>query len=198
MRITTRAVAAAALVLVAGTAAAVELGYTFFEGGYQDVELDRPDADGDGVALRGSIAITPMFHLFGGYSSSELDGNVPAGGDIDYDYWEIGAGLNYALTERVHFVGQASYLDTEIGLAPGGVDDDGYGLYSGFRTRFETPFQVEGGIKYVDVGAAGDDVLLKLATHYFFTDQWAAGLSLDLGDDSTVWGINVRWQLPQR
>lgn len=197
MRISTRAVAAAALVLVAAGAVAGDLSYTFIAGGYRDVELDRPDADGDGFALLGSIAITPMFHLFGGYSSSDLAGTGPSGGDVDYDYWELGAGLNYALTERVHFVGQASYLDTEIDLASGRIDDDGYGLYTGIRTRLRAPFQLEGGIKYVDVGAAGDDLLLKLATHYFFTDQWAAGLSLDFGDDSTVWGLNLRWQLPR-
>jgi hypothetical protein len=189
---------AVAWALGAGAVSASELGYTFIEAGYQNVDLDQPDADGDGFALRGSVAITPMFHVFGGYSRSDLDLSRPLAGNVDYDTWELGAGLSYALTERVHFIGQASYINSEIDLADGRIDDDGYGLYAGIRSRFDTPFQMEGGVKYVDVGEAGEDVLLKLGAHYFFTDQWAAGLSLDLGDDSTAWGLNVRWQLPQR
>jgi hypothetical protein len=188
----------AACALGPGAASAADPGYTFIEGGYQDVDIDRPDADGDGFTFRGSVAITPMFHVFGGYSSSDLDRSGPLGGSVDYDYWELGAGLHYALTERVHFVSEASYINTEIDFADGKIDDDGYGLYAGIRRHFQVPFQLEGGVKYVDVGDAGEDVLMKLAAHYFFTEQWAAGLSLDLGDDSTVWGINFRWQLPQR
>lgn len=192
------AVMAAALALSAGTALAAGPGYTFIEGGYQDFDLDKPDADGDGFALRASIAITPMVHVFGGYSTAELDHAAPLGGRVDYDTWELGAGLSYALTERVHFVGQASYLNTERDHADFRIDDDGYGLYTGLRARFVTPLELEGGIKYVDLDDAGEDVLLKLAAHYFFTNQWAAGLSLDLGDDATAWGVNVRWYLPSR
>jgi opacity protein-like surface antigen len=189
---------AAALTLATSAAIAAEPAYTFIEGGYQDVNLDKPDADGDGYTLRGSIAITPLLHLFGGYSTADLDGAAPPGGRVDYDTWELGAGLSYALTERVHFVGEASYLNAELENAGFRSDDDGYGLYAGLRSRFAMPIELEGGVKYVDIGDAGEDVLLKLGAHYFFTDQWAAGLSLDLGDDATAWGVNVRWQLPAR
>lgn len=190
-------VMAAAWVLGAGAASAADLSYTFIEGGYQDVDIDAPNADGDGLTVRGSFAITPMFHLFGGYSTADLDGPVPLDGSADLDTWELGAGLSYSLTERVHFVGEASYIDTEIDFADGKVGDDGYGLYTGIRARVAAPLQLEGGVKYVDLGDAGDDMLLKLGAHYFITEQWAAGLSLDLGDDITAWGINLRWQLPK-
>jgi hypothetical protein len=190
----------AACTLGFGTApiSATELSYTFIEGGYQDVDLDHPDADGDGFTLRASFEITPMFHVFGGYSSSDLELSGPLGGNVDYDHWELGAGLSYALTERVHFVAEASYINAEIDLADGRIDDDGYGLYAGVRSRFHVPVQLEGGLKYVNVGDVSEDLLVKLAAHYFITDRWATGLSLDMGDDSTTWGLNVRWQFPQR
>jgi hypothetical protein len=192
------AVAALATFGASAGVADPELGYTFIEGGYQDIDLDRPRADGDGYAIRASLAITPVFHLFGGYSSGDLDGSGAFSGKVDYDNWELGTGLSYALTERVHFVGQASYLNTEFDHATGRFDDEGYGLYAGLRGRFGLPVELEGGIKYVDFSDRGDDTLLKLASRYYFSEQWAAGLSFDVGDDETIWGLNVRWELPRR
>jgi hypothetical protein len=35
-----------------------------------------------------------------------------------------------------------------------------------------------------------------LAGRYYFTDYLALGLSGDIGDDVTVWGVNLRLEMP--
>lgn len=187
---------AAALGLAATGAQAGDLGYTYVEGGYQDVDVDDVDADGDGFTLGGSIALTDMFHLFGGFGTAELD--VDGFGDVDYDTWEVGGGINYGIASNADLVGRLSYVSAEVDAGFADADDDGYRLYGGVRGRLASPFELEGGISYTDLDDSGDDTAFVGAGRYYFTDQWAAGLSVNVGDDVTVWGLNVRWEMASR
>lgn len=179
----------------AGNAVA-ELSYTYVEGGYFDVDIDDSNADGDGFGIAGSVAITDMFHLFGDYATADLDG--PGGGDVDFDTWQVGGGLNLAMAENLDFVGRLSYLSAEVDFPGfGSADDDGFGLYGGLRGRLTAPVELEGGIAYADLDDAGDDTSLVLGGRYYFNESLALGLSADIGDDVTVWGINLRLEMPR-
>ena len=187
---------AAFLGLSSGAFAANDLSYTYIEGSYLDIDVDDADADGDGFGIAGSVALTELFLVFGSFASAELDG--PMGFDVDFDTWEFGAGVNYPLGNNLDAVGRLSYLNVEVDVPGlGNADDDGFGLYGGLRGRLAAPVELEGGIAYADLDEAGDDTSLVLAGRYYFTDQWAAGLSADIGDDVTVWGLNVRWEMPK-
>jgi hypothetical protein len=99
----------------------------------------------------------------------------------------------------LHLIGRASYLNGEVDVpGPARFDDGGYGLYGGLRGRLGVPVELEGGIAYSDLYDFGDDTSLVLAGRYNFTDYLALGLSGDIGDDVTVWGVNARWELPAR
>lgn len=194
--VTACAVAMATMLGLAGTSTAhAELSYTYVEGSYFDIDIDDSDADGDGFGIAGSAAITDLFHLFGNYATADLDG--PGGGDLDFDTWELGAGVNLTMAENLDFVGRLSYLNVEVDVPGfGGGDEDGYGLYGGLRGRVLESIELEGGIAYADFDNSGDDTALALAGRYYFNDQVALGLSTEIGDDVTVWGINLRWELP--
>jgi hypothetical protein len=191
------AIALAALLgLSTGAFAANDLSYTYIEGSYLDIDVDDADADGDGFGIAGSVALTELFHVFGSFASAELDG--PMGFDVDFDTFEFGAGVNYPLGNNLDAVGRLSYLNLEVDVPGfGNADDDGYGLYGGLRGRLTAPVELEGGISFADLDEGGDDTSFVLAGRYYFTDQWAAGLSADIGDDVTVWGLNVRWEMPK-
>jgi hypothetical protein len=193
----TSAIAVAAMLgLGAASNAVADLSYTYIEGGYVNVDFDDADADGDGFDIAGSVELTDWFHLFGDYTNADLDRPGPAG-DVDFETWEAGAGVNWPLADTVDLVGRLSYLNAEVDVPGfGGGDDDGYGLYGGVRGRITPEVELEGGIAYADFDDAGDDTSLAVAGRYYFTDQWALGLTGDFGDDVTVWGVNLRWELP--
>ena len=61
--------------LLAGPVLSDGLNYNFFELGYQKFDFDSSvvDADGDGLAFGGSVAVAPNFHLFAAYSKMDVD-----------------------------------------------------------------------------------------------------------------------------
>lgn len=179
--------------LAAAHAQAGNLSYSYVEGSYYDVDIDDTSADGDGFGIAGSVELTDMFHLFGRAIWADLDG--PFGVDLDFTTWEVGGGISFALANQLDLVGRASYVDAEVDVPGfGSGDDDGYRLYGGLRGRLGVPVELEGGVAYTDLDDSGDDTSLVLAGRYYFTDNWALGLSGEFGDDVTVWGLNLRWQ----
>lgn len=187
---------AAAILGLAGQEEAVaDPSYTYAEGSYLYIDIDDTGADGDGFGLAGSVALTDMFHLFGDYASADLDG--PAGGDLDFETWQVGGGINFSLADNLDLVGRVSYLNAEVDFpGPGSADDDGFGLYGGLRAKLGVPVELEGGIQYADLDDAGDDTSLVLGGRYYFNPRVALGLSADIGDDVTVWGVNLRLEMP--
>ena len=47
--------------------------YTYLEAGYVDIDLNDVDADGDGFALGGSLALGDAFYLAGSYADYDLN-----------------------------------------------------------------------------------------------------------------------------
>ena len=66
------------------------LSYNYVQGGYVSTNTDAGDADG--WALGGSVAVHPNVHLFGSYTSQNVDGV-----NADFDQWRVGAGYNKSL-----------------------------------------------------------------------------------------------------
>ena len=112
-----------ALTLSAAASAAEGLSYNYLEGGYVASNLqDSPDADGWGIA--GSAAIAPNFHLFGNYSTQELEV-----ADIDIDNWRLGVGYNHELGARTDLLARVAYERFETDFQ----DFNGYSVEVGVR-----------------------------------------------------------------
>lgn len=172
-----------------GAADAAELRYDYAELRYLHAEIDDAggDLDGNGFDIGGSLEIADNIHLFGSYQSLDFDFG------IDSSALELGAGYMVRVAPQSDLVARVSYVDGEADAGGLTADDAGLGLSGGFRRMF-TP-QIEGRIfiNYVDLDDTGSDTSLELAGDYFFNEQFSAGLSLEFGDDETVFGLGGRY-----
>lgn len=182
-------VVALAATMVAGNVLANELKYDYAELRYVDAEVDVAggDVDGDGFAIDGSFALTDNVHLFGGYQSLDFDF------DIDLNAFEIGAGWNQSIRPGTDFVARLSYIDGEVETVIGDADDSGFGLAAGFRHVFMPEFEGAAFLKHTDLDESGGDTTFALQGEYYLTEQFTTGLTLEFGDDATVWGLGVRY-----
>jgi hypothetical protein len=173
----------AALPLTAGAAG---FDYTYVEAGYVTAERDVGpiDVDGDGLALRGSMAINDKFHGFAEYATQDLDFGV------DANTFSIGAGANWSLQQDLDFVGELAWVNAEIETGFGDADDDGLGLGAGLRARANDKIELEGMLHYVDL--EDSDTSLSLGGRYYFSSVLALLGGLHLNDDDTWWNIGVR------
>lgn len=165
--------------------------YSYAELGYVDTELDGPrfDVDGDGFALRGSLAVHPNFFVFASYEDLGYDFGV------DRTILQVGGGGHWPLSNKLDIVGHVGIVKAETEFDPIGIDEDDDGFLLGARVRgvVAPKFELEGGFDYRDLDDAGDDTMVVLEGRYFFIEQLAGGLSLAIGDDVTSIGLNARW-----
>ncbi len=171
--------------------------YTYVEGGWQSVELSstgipgEQDPDGDGFSGGASYAVTDLFHVFAGYSSVTLD---VLGGDVDLTELNVGAGINYAVTEAIDVVGRAAYVDAEADVDGGGTSSDsGYRLEAGLRGMATPSIEINGGLSYEDEGSdASDRLAVRVGAFYSVLDWLALGIGGSFSGDTKVYGATVR------
>ncbi|HEX6995853.1 MAG TPA: outer membrane beta-barrel protein [Gammaproteobacteria bacterium] len=184
MKLHTLVVAGAMLPL---GAVAQDLDYTFVEAAYANSELDAGpiDVDGDGLELRGSVLITDTVFLLGEYLSYDYDQ------DVDLTGYSLGAGMRWNLKPELDLVGDIGWAwrEWDRRLAPD-IDDDGFQLGIGLRSRVHDDIEVQAGIRHFDLDDS--DTYLTLGGRYYLTDNVAAGLGLRINDDDTGWSIGLR------
>jgi hypothetical protein len=175
------------LFALSATAAADDLSYSFVQASYGQIEVDDVDVDGDGFGIEGSVALSDSFHLFGGYTTADMDFGV------DLNQLEAGVGYNTPISEMVDLIASLSYVSAEVEAAGfGSADESGYGLGVGLRAMLSPAFEVNGDIQYVDFGNGGDDTGFGAGFLYSFTEQFSAGLSGDWSDDFSSYQLNAR------
>ena len=179
-------------VLLANAAAASEHGpnYTFMEAGYEHVEFDDFDADGEALALQGSLALNDMFNLVGNYQDGSIDSDL--GGNVDVSTIELGGGMHLPLSPTVDFVSQLTWVTTKLDAGSfGNVDNDGYGVGAGVRAMVTPQLELGGGINYTDLGDS-DDTSFGGKVVYHFTDMFAMTGLASVGDNTTTYGLGLR------
>jgi len=166
--------------------------YTYVEGGYVNSELDTglANVDGDGLGLRGSLALNDKFHTFAKHATQDLDL------DVDTTEIEIGAGRSWRIRENVDFIGEISWVNAEVDTPFGNTDEDGFGLGAGLRARTNSSLELEGRINYVDLN--NSDTSFSLLGRYYLWDSFAIGGGLDFDDDDTAWNVGVRAEFGNR
>ena len=83
------------------------------------------------------------------------------------------------------------YINTEIENPGGSIDDDGFAISAGTRGWLTPEFEIRGSVNHINLG--NSDTYLELAGDYHFTEQFAAGLTVELAGDTDVITIGARW-----
>lgn len=170
-----------------GAANSPGLSYTYAEIGYGQFEFDSPDVDGDGFLIGGSYALTEQFHLFGGYSTADLDF------DIDATTFDLGFGFNTPLADNIDVVATLSYVYVEFDASGfGSADDNGLGGGLGLRALLNPQVELFGGVEYIDLSDSGSDTALGLGARYNFNQQFAVGFAGSWSDDASSYSLTGR------
>ncbi|HXG27608.1 MAG TPA: outer membrane beta-barrel protein [Nevskiales bacterium] len=162
------------LLLLPLAANAEGIGYSYAELNYiadQDFDLSGAGSDdGDGFNFNASFAIDDTFFVNGSYSDVGLDDS-----NIDVSTFNVGVGGRSPLSSTLDAYGVVSYEDVEVDIPGfGDVDDDGFGIAGGLRGLMSANFELNGQVKYTDIGDS-DGWGFKLGALYGFAPNWAAG-----------------------
>ena len=169
---------------------AEDMSYTYIQGAYIDTEIDERnfEVDGDGVAFSSSAALGDTFFLQADYATQEFDFG------IDLDQWAVGLGAHLPIASNVDLVGSLNYVRAEVDTNIGDLDDDGYGVAVGLRSRLTDYFELEGGMNYVDLNDTGDGTSFNVGGRYYFTPAFALGVGYQVGDDVNTWTAGFRYE----
>jgi len=179
--------AACAALLLASMPATADISYNFVQAGWQAVDIDDPDVDGDGIGVSGSFEIGEQFHAFAGYSTADFDFGV------DLDQITVGLGFNTPIADQTDFVARLGYVEAEIDASGfGSADENGYAASIGLRSMVAPSVELAGSLNYVDFGD-GDDTSVSGQALYYFNEQFALGAGAEFGDDVTSYGVAIRF-----
>lgn len=171
--------------LLQGTALAqqkpADLDYTYVELRFVDVNSNG----GDGFRINASYDLGNNWQIVGGLTSLDYDNNV------DSTAFELGAGYVWHYTNNFDFFSTLRYVNSEIDSRVLNTDDDGLAFSAGTRGMLTPEFEIRGAVNHVTVG--NSDTYLELAGDYYFTPQFAAGLSAEFAGDTNVFTVGARW-----
>lgn len=217
--------AAAALPLTAPSTsfAAGDLSYSWLQVDYLNVDVDDFDGndglledfdDGNGWGVNGSLAFTPMFFGFAGYSETDSDVTFTSDGTTflsssqDVARLDVGLGLNVPLDlpilRKPDLVVRVAYVDVDVGNLDLGessdpsIDDlrsdgsDGWYSDVSLRAQFLPWLETSAGLRYTDIGDSNE--LSVLASLLFeVSPNWGINLGVDLGGDIRTYAAGVRY-----
>lgn len=186
--------------------AAEGLSYNYVEGGYVatniDNDNDNDDIDADGLGVNASVALSPNFHLFGGFTAQEsdrfdfLDSRV----ETDVNQWRVGLGYNLAVAANTDLVARAAYEKIELDdVTVGGVNydiddgDDGYSVEVGARSALTRNLEGYALAGYEDFGGNADDFYGRLGAQVKFNPNWGLSGEVKLADGGSEWFVGPRF-----
>ena len=198
----------AALPLAANAQETSGLNYNYVEGGYVATNLDNDndDIDADGFGVNASVALSPNFHLFGGYNTQDtdtfemFDGTNQNRVNTDVNQWRLGLGYNLPIAATTVLVARVAYEsfevdDVEIGGQTYSVNerDDGYSAEVGVRTAFTSNFEGHAFAGYEDFGDGADDFYGRLGAQVKFNPNWGISGDVKFADGDTQWFVGPRY-----
>jgi|APFre7841882724_1041349.scaffolds.fasta_scaffold47295_1 hypothetical protein len=162
-------------------------GYSYVEAGYVETDVDGTNASLDGYALRGSFALTDKWFVFAGYTDQSYGG---------LDIKDYGAGVGYAwpVAATTDLYGKLSIVRAEADFEGFSLTDDGLAAAFGVRSRFNDRFELEASAGYTELSDSGGGATLGAAARWYFVKRFAVGIEAVAGEDTTAYGIDVRWE----
>jgi hypothetical protein len=159
------------------------LGYTYAELRFVDID----ERAGDGFQLNGSYKLMGNWILVGGVTAVSFNNNV------DSTLAEIGGGYVMPFRDRLDLVTTLRFVSGESDTPGGGrVDDQGFGVSTGLRSRVDSKFEFRGLVNHINM-EHDQDTHVELAGDYFFTRRIAAGASVKFAGDADSFTIGARW-----
>jgi len=155
---------------------------------YNYAELRFVDVDssgGDGIRVNGSFDLGNNWLIVGGVTALDFNNNV------DTTSWELGIGYVWDYSDDFDLFSTLRYARAEIDTPGGSVDDNGFAFSAGARGFLTREIEIRGSVNHVNFD--NSDTYLELAGDYYFTRQFAAGLSLEFAGDTDVITIGARW-----
>jgi opacity protein-like surface antigen len=179
----------ALLLLPLSAYAAEGLSYSYAEFNYitnEDVDISGVGSDDDdGWNFNASFAIDDTFFVNGSYSDASIDSFGGSGVDLDLNNLSIGVGGRNPLSDMLDVYGVLSYEDFEADVSgPGGsgsLDEDGFGIAGGLRGKVTDALELNGQVKYTDVGDA-DGWGFKVGGLYAFAPNWGVNADYSSSD----------------
>jgi Ax21 family sulfation-dependent quorum factor len=187
MKRSTLASSLAALALLAAAplaaSAAEGVSYNYVEGGYMTTRTDPADADGWGV--KGSVAVSPNFHVFGDYARQDLNDF-----DADFDQWRLGVGYNHEISPKADLLTRVAYEKFDAG---NGVDFDGYSVEAGVRGALTEKLEGYALAGYENGDEYDSDFYGRLGAQVKFNQNWGLGADVKFVSGDTQWFVGPRF-----
>ncbi|RZV38672.1 MAG: hypothetical protein EX272_02100 [Chromatiales bacterium] len=179
----------AVLLLLQGTAAAqssqrpttADLDYTYAELRFVDVDTNG----GDGFKLGGSFDLNGPWILLGSITDLDFNNNV------DASILQIGGGYVWGYNTNFDLIATLQLVRTDVDSLGGSADDTGLALSAGTRGWLAPQFEIRASVNHVNLD--NSDTFLEIAGDYHFTDQVAAGLSVEFAGDTDIFTVGARW-----
>lgn len=155
---------------------------------YSYAELRLIDVDvsgGDGFSIGGSYELDGPWIVIGSLTSLDFNNNV------DSTLIEIGGGYVWDYSPSFDLVGTFSLVRNEFDTPIASSDDTGFALSGGARGYIANRVEIRGSVNHINLD--NSDTFLRVAGDYHFTEQIAAGISLDLAGDTDSISLGARW-----
>lgn len=173
----------AAIVATPSTASSSDLGYTYAELRYLGVQPDQ-GSDADGGTAIGWYRLNESVFAIGQVIMTEADNGAKA------NTIAAGAGYIMPINDQWDAVAIGTLRRTEVD-AVNDIEENGYGTQIGLRGMPIPKFEARAFVNYVDV--IDDDTSLFVSGDYWLSPQLAAGIAAEVGGDTDVFSIGVRY-----
>jgi len=176
---------AALLAGASGTALAADgLSYSYVQAGYERGDWNLYDVTLSGFSVAGSAAFGENFFGFASYADGSKSG-------AHLKPLSAGVGYHYGLGTSLDLVTGASFESLKV---TGASSESGWGLGLGLRGVVGNA-ELQGGVKYVDIGDFGNDTAFNIGGRYNFTEMVSAGLDITKWDDLdlTQFSLTLRY-----
>ncbi len=170
------------------SAAGTDVSYDYVEFRYVDAEISG--LDGDGFQISGSYAVQGNWFVQGSFSTLGFDF------DVDVTQFDVGGGYVWPQAQNYDLYALGSIVRATVDTSLGDDSETGFRVGGGVRSRITSKFEGRAELNYVDAGDS--DTFVRLAGDYYFNDQFAAGLSIDLGGDADSFSIGGRYFFGER
>ena len=157
------------------------LSYTYAELRFVDVDANS----GDGLRINGSYELENNWLIVGGVTALDFNNNV------DVTIVEVGGGYVWHYSEDFDLLGTLRFVQADIDNPGGGDDDTGFAFSAGTRGLLAPQFEIRGFVHHIRLDDS--DTYLELAGDYYFTERFAAGLSVEFAGDTDTITIGARW-----
>ncbi len=157
------------------------LSYTYAELRFVDVDSNG----GDGLRFNGSYELENNWLIVGGVTGLDFNNNV------DLTTVEVGGGYVWHYTKTFDLVSTLRVIRADIDTPGGGSDDTGFAFSAGARGLLAPQFEIRGSVNHINLDDS--DTYLELAGDYYFTERFAAGISLEFAGDTDIFTIGARW-----